>query len=336
MKVTSMIKPIEKVQFDNVLKKEMDIEDFLKLPAVPMQRFTAGRAKTTKVKKMLSGHVQSVHLDVALVELTQDCDYYGEFYPKDYVAVVNGNTRAYFWKNNLSKSIPKIVHTTIYKVKDMEEVRVLYNMFDSPDSTEIKKEKLYGILSGMFDFQPTCSKLIKGEFLTALNISCHFLHPKTYNQPSSSVDQLPFQVKEYIEEIKAFDSICKTPKNWDQALIASAFMALKVYGKDNLRLLECFDRIDRRAMDTTVLERDGATHISYEWQTNSRFTMKGTNWDKPGGLKTTVPFCLYWISRFEEGKKLSQLGYNWNDTAKEWFEGYHKTNNSLNNLLQIS
>ena len=71
MKVTSMIKPIEKVQFDNVLKKEMDIEDFLKLPAVPMQRFTAGRAKTTKVKKMLSGHVQSVHLDVALVELTQ-------------------------------------------------------------------------------------------------------------------------------------------------------------------------------------------------------------------------------------------------------------------------
>jgi hypothetical protein len=336
MIVTPIVKTVEKVGFDTIEKKTMDIDDFLKLPPVPMQRFTEGRAKTAKVKKMLSGPVLPVHLDVALVELVQDCVYYGETYKKGYIAVVNGNTRAYYWKNGLSKTIPKIVHTTSYKVMNMDEVRQIYNTFDSPDSTEIKKEKLYGILSGMFDFQPKCSKLIKGEFLSALNISCHFLNSKSYNQPSATVDQLPFQVKEYIEEIKAFDGICKTPKNWDQALVSSALMALKLYGKDNKKLLDCFDRIDRRAMDTTVLERDGATHISSEWQTNNKFPNKGTNWDKSGGLKETVSFSLYWISKFMEDKKLSQLGYNWHDTAEKWFEEYNKMNNSLNQILQIA
>lgn len=334
MNVTQ-IKKVEKVSFDNVFKTQMDIEDFLKLDAVPMQRFTEGRAKTTKVKKMLSGPTLPVHLEVALVELTKDCVYYGEEYPKGYVAVVNGNTRALFWRNGLSKNIPEYVHATIYKVEDMEEVRKIYNTFDSPDSTEMKKEKLYGILSGMFDFQPTCSKLIKGEFLSALNIACHFLNSKNYNQPSVTVDNLPYQVKEYIDEIKAFDKICKTPKNWDQALVASALMSLKLYGTNDAKLLDCFDRIDRRAINTTVSERDGATHISYEWQLNNKFPNKGTSWDKSGGLKETVSFSLYWISKFMEDKKLSQPGFNWDITAKHWFDDYNRTNQSLSKTLQI-
>ena len=332
----------QKVVFNNIEKITMSLEDYNGLPEVPMQRNTEARAKTPKVRKMLSGPVLPVHLDVAIVELTQDCFYYGVKYEKGWRAVVNGCTRRYYWINHLydrepqSQTVPEYVHVTIYKVSDMEEVRKIYNTFDSPDATEIKKEKLYGILCGMFEFHPNCSKLLKGEFLTALNIACHFLNPKSYNQTSVPVDQLPYQVKEYIEEIKVFDEVCKNPKNWDQALVAAAFMALKIYGKNNDRLMDCLDRIDRRAMDTTISKRDGATHISCEWQTHSKFPNKGTNWDKPGGLKETVPFALYWISKFIEDDKQIQIGFNWNETAVKWFDDFNKTNNSLNSIFQIA
>lgn len=330
------IKDDVKVSFSNIEKKEIAIEDFLKFPEVPMQRDTEGRAQTSKVKKMLSGKVLPVHLDVALIELTQDDVYYNKQYPKGYQAIVNGCTRRYYWDNRLSKNIPEKVHATIYKCKDMNEVRELYNTFDSPDATERKQEKLYGILCGLFDFEPTCSKLQKGEFISALNISCFYLSPKEYNQPSVTVDQLPHQVKCYIEEIKAFDKICKNPKKWDQSLVAAALMSLKVYGTNNTKLLECLDRIDRRAMNTMVSKRDGATHICHEWETNTKFPNKATKWDKYGGLKQTVSFALYWIKNYMNNNELTQLGFNWESTGEDWFADYNKVNNSISNLFNIA
>lgn len=334
--ILQSVKAQPKVSFPNIDKEEMCIEEFLELPEVPMQRDTEERSKTTKVKKMLSGEVLAVHLDVALIELTEDCVYYNKKYLKGHRAIVNGCTRRYYWYHRLSKNIPEKVYATIYKCSNMEAVREIYNTFDSPDATERKKEKLYGILCGLFDFEPTCTKLLKGEFLSALNLSCHYLSPKEYNQPSASVDQLPHQVKHYIEEIKAFDKICVHPKNWDQALVAAAFMSLKLYGTKNVKLLDCLGRIDRRAMNTMTSERDGATHICSEWQTNIKFPIKGTSWDKPGGLKETVSFALYWIKIFIEDKTLSQPGYNWNETGKTWFDQYNITNKNLSKLLQTA
>jgi hypothetical protein len=336
MNLTKIPSSSFKVSFSNIEKREIDVETFLKYPEVPMQRDTEGRAQTTKVKKMLSGKVLPVHLDVALVELTEDDIYYNVKYEKGYTAVVNGCTRRFYWDNGLSENIPEKVHATIYKCKNMNEVREIYNTFDSPDATERKKEKLHGILSGLFDFIPRSSKLQKGEFLSALNFSCHTLNYKEYSQPSSSVDQLPHQVKCYIDEIKAFDMICQNPKKWDQALVAAAFMSLKVYGTNNEKLLRCLDRIDKRQMNTMVSKRDGATHICVEWDTNARFIIKGTGWDKPGGLKQTVSFALYWIKNFMIDNDLTQPGFNWESTAKEWFNEHNKLNRNLSKLFNAA
>lgn len=321
----------------NVIKKEvLSLEEFLKLPPVPHQRYTEDRATTNKVKKMLGGEVRPEHLDVAIVELTETSSYYGKIYEKGWRGIVNGNTRKYFWSNGLSKSVPKNVFATVYLLPDMNSVRECYNTFDSPDATEMKKEKLFGIVFRMHGYNPVSSKIIKGEYLTALNLASHFFDSETYYSTNSKVELLPSQVGLYIEEIKAFDKLCKTSKSWDQALLCAAFMALKKYGTTNKKLLECLDSIDRRAMNTTTKDRDGATHINVEWQSHDRFKNKITVWDKEGGMKETVSFALYWIEKYMEDQKLSQLGFNWKETGKTFFKSHQNNLFSSNNVIKIN
>lgn len=317
---------IEEVDLtNNIVKETMPIDTFLNLPPVPHQRYTEGRANTHKVKKMLS-KLRPEQLEVAIVEITEDCEYYGETYKKGWRGVANGNTRKLFWQQGLSNSRPKNVFATIYKLSNMDAVRECYNTFDSLDATEQKKEKVYGFLYRMYKYTPKCSKIVKGEILTALNLACHFYNPETYSSTSTRVETLPLQLSLYIDEIKAFDQLCNTPKSWDQALVCTALMALKRYGTTNQRLLECLDFIDRRVMDTRTKDRDGATHINVEWQSNEKFPVKGTTWDKAGGMKEVVSFALYWVEKYMEDKKTSQPGFNWRDTGSSFFDEYKKKN----------
>ena len=312
--------------------KKLPIEEFLELKEVPMQRDTEGRAKTTKVKKMLKT-LRAPHLEISLVKLTKECIYYGKVYAENSIFIVNGNTRKFFWKNGLSNKIPSHVNASIYLVENMEEVRELYNMFDNPDSQEKNQQKVYGILTGLYNFYPTCQTIIRGALLTGLHFACYKLNPGKYNQPSINPQSLPFEIKEYIEEIKAFDKICTTPGNWDQALICSALMSMKRYGTTNPKLLECFDRIDGRKMDTTTSKQDGATHICVEWKSNEKFVSKGTSWSKPNGFSQTVPFALYWIEKYMKDIKQMQIGGGWETTSDNWFNEYHAFNTTLSNIV---
>lgn len=316
-------------------KETMPLDDFLNLPSVPHQRYTEGRAKSAKVKKMLSGHVRPEQLEVAIVELTQDCKYYNEEYKKGWRGIVNGNTRRLFWAKGWSKSVPTFVNATIYYLPDMEAVRDCYNTFDSMNATEITKEKLYGIISGMYNYTPVTSKIIKGEFLTALNLACHFYDSKMFYYNTARPEMLPSLVGTYIDEIIAFDNFCSHPKAWDQALLCAAFMALKRYGVNNKKLLECLSGIEQREINTKKKIRDGVTHISLEWETNTKFPNKITNWDKAGGMKEIVSFALYWIEKYMENKELNQIGNNWKDTGKDWFKYYAKPTTAPNNVISI-
>jgi len=309
--------------------EQMDISVFLSLPSVPMQRDTEGRAKNLNVKKMLSVLCPE-HLDVVVVELKKTCIYNGIVYKKGWRGILNGNTRAFYWLNGMSDRVPSFVYATIIKCDNMDEVRASYNRYDSPEASESKKQKAYGLLRGLFGFDPTCEKLKRGEFLSALNVSCHFLNPQVYNQSTLPIDLLPVQISEFIEEIKAFDSICKSIKSWDQTLTAAALMSLKKYGLSNPKLLVCLNMINERAMNTTRHKRDGATHISYEWTSNKVFKNKTTKWDgsRENGLRETVCYALYWIEQFMNDKYLSQAGYNWGTTASEWFD-YLKTDQNV-------
>lgn len=325
-----MSKEIFEVDISNsIVKEKMPIETFLNLPPVPHQRWTEGRANKNKVKKMLS-HLRPEHLEVAIVELTKDCDYLGEVYKKGWRGIANGNTRKHYWQEGLSNSRPESVFATIYLLDNMDAVRECYNTFDSPEAAEIKKEKLYGFLNRIYHFNASSPKIKNGNFLSALNLACHYYDPVMFNSSNARVEMLPAQIGLYINEIKAFDKLCQNAKSWDQSLMCAAFMSLKKYGIENKKLLECLDAIDRRAMNTMQKDRDGATHINLEWQTNEKFPQKVTTWEKASGMKDVVSFALYWIEKYIEGQKLSQPGFNWKETGKSFFKDLKRINADTN------
>lgn len=321
---------------DKVIRKTLSYEDYIDIPPAPFQRFTEGRAEQSKVKKTLS-KLRQEHLEVALAELTEDCTYNNEVYKKGSIFITNGNTRKHFWVNGLTDVIPKDVYATIYMCKNMDEVRENYNTFDSMNAVERKQEKLYGIMARIHHFAPTCEKLVKGQFLSGLNMACFYYDRNNYNQPSVSEDLLSGEVALYIEELKALDKVIKTPKNWDQALVAAALMAFKLHGTANPKLWQCLDLIDRRAINTTQALKDGPTHIGLEWSpvtnSNQRWKTKTTIWDNEGGLKQCTSFALYWIEQYMEDKMLQQVGYNWDKVAETYF---NKINTPLTKVINVA
>jgi hypothetical protein len=332
-----------KDKIDHDIMKNIEVvtiptNTFLEFEPVPMQRDTQGRASTPKVKRMLKT-LKPTHLEVAIVELLQSEKYYGRIYEKGWKGIVNGNTRAYYWKNCLSDKIPPHVFATVYKCKSMEEVREIYNQYDNPDSMEKTQQKVYGILSKLLSFEPTCEKIKKGEILTGLNYACYKLNPKFWNQANILAKDLPFQLETYIEEIKIFDKICNNRARWDQALICASLMSLKKYknNSDELNILiNGLKRIDERSYDTTGSEYDGITHICIEWFTSDKlFPTKGTSWSKAGGFCDTVPFALYWIQNYMQGKRLKQSGFNWRTVADKWYCDHNTQSINLNKLFSV-
>ncbi|CAB4133638.1 hypothetical protein UFOVP257_360 [uncultured Caudovirales phage] len=319
---------------DSIKKIVIPVEDYFQIPSVPFQRFTEGRANLSKVKKSLS-KLRAEHLNVDIACLTKDDEYFGQKYPANTYFIINGNTRRYYWENNLSDKIPQDVYATIYYFDTLNDMRISYNTFDSMNAVERMQEKLYGILHGVHGFMPTCTKLEKGQIISALNLACHFWDKTTFNQPNVSDELLPLEISLFLEEIKKFDSVCTKPKNWDQALTCAALMALKLYGTTNKKLLECLEKINNRAMDTTAQERDGVTFISYEWTTHQRFRNKGTLWDKDSGLKNCTSFILYWIEHYMQDNKLTQMGKYWEETGYKFFDKYKASVNNLNNLFNF-
>jgi hypothetical protein len=337
-----LIQSVGVIDFKNQNVREnfwLDTQKFIQMEAVPMQRFTEGRAKQKQVQKMLNNPTPE-QLDVAIAELTEDSEYLGTKYKKGWQGILNGNTRAYFWKNNLSKLVPKDVYVTKYYFDSMEEVRRSYDTFDSMDATEKKHEKIYGVLVRSFNYTPQSTKIIKGQIVSALNIANYYYNPSRFNQPTLKVEDLPEQIVTFLEEIKTFDSICTSEKHWDQALIASALLTLKKYGTTNKRLLEGLQRINTGLRFINSNRMDGITHIIEEWKSNEKFPSKGTSWEKAGGLKETVSFAVYWINKWMENEELSQLGFNWADSAKSLFpqntKKFKNVTKKINTLFEMN
>lgn len=315
---------------ETVSREVMDIATFLALDPSAYQRDTIERATKPKVKAMLSV-LRPEHLEVAIAELTEDSyDEDGNFYPKGHRFIQNGNTRAYYWKNDLSDKVPNVVFVSIYKCKNMKEVRANYNTFDSPAASEANQEKLVGIIRSVYHYVPLSEKVKKGQIYTALSLASHFYSPTIFDKQNIKVDTMTGMVGIYIEEIKAFDKICKTPKNWDAPLICAALMALKKHGTNDAKLLDTLSKIDRDYKDTTSISKDfdGVTQIREEWTKNEKFVTRSTNWDKPRngtniGLKWTTSFALYWIEKFLKNERGVKLGKDWEKTGENYFDDVH-------------
>jgi len=323
-----------------VYREVMPIATFLAIDPSAYQRDTVARAEKPKVKNMLS-ILRPEHLEVAIAELTEDSyDEDGHFYPKGHRFVNNGNTRAYYWKNDLSDKVPNVVFATVYKCKDMKEVRQNYNTFDAPAAAEQNQEKLVGIIRSVYHYNPVSEKVKKGQIYTSLTLASHYLYPELFDKQAAKVEAMSGMVSLYIEEIKAVDKICKNHKHWDTALICAALMALKKHGTNDSKLLDTLSKIDRDYKDTTSVSKDfdGVTQIREEWTKHEKFPVKYTSWDKPRngtncGLKWTTSYALYWIEKFLKNERGVKLGSGWEKTGETYLASI--TANPLAQALNI-
>lgn len=337
----------------NVYTENMDIMEFLKLPASPYQRPTEARAKTKKVSDSLSKLVRE-HLEVAIAELTEDAvTESGGLFLKGTRFINNGNTRAFYWKNCLldnngpkSDTVPLSVNATIYPCKDMNEVRANYSTFDSPNSVEREAEKLAGLLMSNYGFVPTFRTFKNGYFMSALGFACHVYDPKTYpSKGSVKIQNAPGMLALFLEEIKVLDSLISNNKNkfWDMASIAGALIGLKKYGLNNQRFLDFIDALDKNKKDTRSQKGyDGATHILEEWVSYDMFSDRLPYWDKISkntnvGFNGTVSFFLYWTEKWMNDEIGKKVGAGWDKTTQNFFDPYWRKNqlsfNAIDSLL---
>ena len=325
------IVPFKQYHNSNIINSYwMDYDDFAELDEVFCQRNTEGRL--SKAQKHLA-KLMPEHVVVFVAKLTKPDTVFGKKYKAGKTWRIDSNTRALNWSRGGSDAIPERVFVIEYSFSSIERIRESYNTFDSPDSVERNQEKVYGILSGMYNYTPKSDKLMKGQILTGLNKACHFFYPDTWNQLSVKPSEIPGQVGAFLEEIKCLDEIITVSSNWDQALVCTALMALKKYGCYNDRLIEGLKDIDQKACNTKGKDWDGITHIVWEWTNHIIFKSKGTSWFIVDGLNRTVSYACYWIDKYMSDETGSKLGKNWDKVA---FKYKDQIVTSLNRVFSIS
>ena len=62
------------------------------------------------------------------------------------------------------------------------KIKQSYDTFDSAEATEKNQQKVFGILTGFYDYTPKSEKLSKGQILSGMNKACHFMKPTEWNQ----------------------------------------------------------------------------------------------------------------------------------------------------------
>jgi hypothetical protein len=323
---------------NDVYEKTLSINEFYEILRSPFQRDEEARAGTKKVQTALSKYRRE-HSRIDLAELTEDCwDEKGVFYPKGTFFVNNGNTRRYMWKNNMTDKVPKFVRATVYKCKDLKEVKENYFTFDSTNATESNKEKLAAILKNLKGYVAKNKKIDKGEFWTPILFAGVQLYPHLYDKKDTVVTKGQELTNEFFEEIKVLDRYCNNQKRWDASLMTAAVMALRKYGTSNAKLLQALDDIDHNRMNTHPDQKDGVTHICLEWvkggvKFKTTHLAKSTVWDDPdGGLIVTVSYALYWIEKYMNDIPLCHAS-TFEKTAENWFDKKWRAKQATNPLF---
>jgi len=294
---------------------EFPYEDYIRLPEVPCQRNTEERIKNARHLKYLRSEQCIVHL----AKLTKESNIRGKKYPKNMVFRVDGNTRAMAWETGKSDYIPEKLIAITYEYETLDEIKECYNTFDSTEATEKNQQKLFGVITGFYNYQPKSEKLIQGAILSGLNKACHFMWPLRWNQSGVRTDQLEGMVGCWIGEIKALDELMTNKKVWNQPFICAALMSLRHYGTNNQNLLHAWNLITSQKCNLMSDERDGVSHIVYEWMNGKFFKdvtiCKDTKWEN---MNRTVSYILYWLDKYMEDEKLVKVGNGWDRVAFEY------------------
>ena len=313
------------------------LQEFLNLPEVPCQRNT--EARLCRARKYLK-NVRPEHCIVHLVRLTQSCEVAGKLYPKGMMFRNDGNTRAMNWEQEGSDYLPEKLVAIIYDYEDLDQIKEAYDCFDSAEATEKNQQKIYGILTGFYDYAPKSDKLMAGQIISGMNKACHLVKPTEWNQTNiKNSEQLRDELSYWMinECLQALDELMTKKDKWCQPFIAAALLSLRHYGPKNQKLIQAWERIERGAGNTNSSSWDGVTHIVDEWKTGTFFkdprcqVHKDTRWDN---MDRTVSYILYWIDKYMEDETGTKVGRGWDEVAKE-YRHRPKYNSVLEEVLGV-
>ena len=295
------------------------LEEFLNLPEVPCQRNTEARlAKAKKHLKKLRPEQCVVHL----VRLTKDCIVAGKLYPAGMVFVIDGNTRSMYWGTCDPDVLPQKLVAIIYEYEDLDQIKAAYDCFDSAEATEKNQQKIFGILTGFYDYAPKSEKLTQGQIISGMNKACHLIKPTEWNQTTiKGSEQLRDELAYWMINgcLQALDELMTKKDKWCQPFIASALLSLRHYGPKNQKLIQAWKLIEQEKGNTMGTEWDGVTHITEERKTGKFFKdtsiCRDTRWDN---MDRTVSYILYWLDKYMENETGTKVGRGWETVAKEY------------------
>jgi hypothetical protein len=301
------------------VNSDYPLQDFLNLPEVPCQRNT--EARLGRARKYLS-KTRPEHCIVHLVRLTKNCEVAGKLYSKGMMFRNDGNTRALNWEKQGSDYLPEKLVAIIYDYEDLDQIKEAYDCFDSAEATEKNQQKIYGILTGFYDYSPKSDKLLNGQIISGMNKACHFAKPTEWNQSTiKTSEQLRDQLSYWMINgcLQALDELMNKKEAWNQPFIAAALLSLRHYGTKNQKLLHGWKLIEQGAGNTYSADWDGITHITEEWKTGTFFKdvtiCRDSRWDN---MDRTVSYILYWIDKYMNDETGTKVGRGWEKVAKEY------------------
>lgn len=312
------MKDIKDFTVNITVERNYSLKKFLNLPEVPCQRNT--EARLHKARKHLK-NLRSEQCIVHLVRLTKDCEVAGKLYSAGMVFRVDGNTRALNWVNEGSDFLPEKLIAITYDYESMDEIKDSYNTFDSAEATEKNQQKLYGILTGFYNYSPKSERLTQGMIISGLNKACHFMKPTEWNQTAVKTEALGFMVGFWMSDgcLQALDELMNKKDKWCQPFICAALMSLRHYGPNNEKLRHAWKLIEKGAGDTMGDEWDGVTQITEEWKTGTFFKdtsiTRCTRWDN---MNRTVSYILYWLDKYMEDETGVKCGRGWDQIAFDY------------------
>jgi len=234
----------------------------------------------------------------------------------------DGNTRALNWEKQGSDYLPEKLVAIIYDYEDLDQIKEAYDCFDSAEATEKNQQKIYGILTGFYDYSPKSDKLLNGQIISGMNKACHLAKPTEWNQTTiKTSEQLRDQLSYWMINgcLQALDELMTKKEAWNQPFIAAALLSLRHYGNNNQKLLQGWKLIEKGAGNTYSADWDGITHITEEWKTGTFFKdvtiCRDSRWDN---MDRTVSYILYWIDKYMNDETGTKVGRGWDTVAKEY------------------
>ena len=255
-------------------------------------------------------HLSSVSLSHSVVfacEFSCDfvCEETKEVFKKGERRLLDGNTRCEVIRQNLTDEFIKEYLAVIFPVENKEQMRSLYNAYDSPSATEKAAEKLIGVLCRERDINIQSPVLKKGCWGYALGTACHITHPKTQKSYKLETDDIKQCTALYQDEISILDSLNPRGRLFKTPMIASLFVLIKHHWgnpKYQDRIKEIVDALSNGYYNFTPDAKGGFCGIAYvvdhEKETRARGDNYATTWTGNLGVDKMTSRCLHFFSNY--------------------------------------